>query len=274
MVGAVIPVALLGGAMVVWKRPTPAGIVGLYVIAAGLGTAFTLFLFLQKFEIWWMLRPSLSLVRPILLAGCGPWIAIFSNVLIGFGVQTLIAAHFPSAELGRYGVVSSLSAWVSGVGLAVTIPAVSDWSRLAAARDFAALRKDFRLRQASTAAFLGAAAVLVALGAEPILRLLYGAEFAPASPLLRIFAMNWLVNGLGGWYWYCLFAIGHPWRVAPPNLAAAIPSILFTYASIHFTGLGVMGAALAIVFGSVCWLVTYEFNFRAAMRGETPPSAQ
>jgi len=274
IVGAVIPVALLAGAMILWKRPTPAGIVGLYVIAASLSTAFTLFLFLQKFEIWWMLRPSLSLVRPILLAGCGPWIAILSNVLMGFGVQTLIAAHFPSSELGRYGVVGSLSAWVTGVGMAVTIPAVSDWSRLAAAHDFAALRRDFRLRQASTAAVLGTVMLLVMLAPEPILRLLYGAEFAAASPLLRIFAMSWVISGLGGWYWYCLFAMGHPWRVAPPNLAAGIPAFLLSYASIHFTHLGVQGAALATVFGSACWLATYEFNFRIVMRRHTSPSPQ
>jgi O-antigen/teichoic acid export membrane protein len=63
----------------------------------------------------------------MLNAGRGPWLATFSNVIISYGTNTLIAAHLKASDLGHYDVILSLHGWVTTIGLAVTIPAMSDW---------------------------------------------------------------------------------------------------------------------------------------------------
>lgn len=269
LVATVLPVALLLAYVAGLGSMTPFGYVLLLVIAAVVSFGFTLFLFMRALGGWRALSPDVTMIGPILAAGRGPWIAVASNVLAEYGRQSFIAAYLVSADLGQYGVVCALSSWVTGIGLAVRVPAMSDWSRIAAARHLAILRKDLRRRQAATAVVLATVAVLVLFSAEPILRLIYGPDYVPAAAALRLFTVEWVLCGLGGWYWIMIYAIGHPWRIAVPNLAYSLPTFVLTYLLIRFTPLGILGAVLASVIGHLGWLVSHEWNFRAALRHET-----
>jgi O-antigen/teichoic acid export membrane protein len=214
------------------------------------------------------LRPDRALIGLMLRAGRGPWLATFSNVIATYGTNTLIASRLNSGDLGQYDVVLSLNTWVTTIGLSVTIPAMADWSRKLAARDYSAIRADFRLRQSSTAVVLSTAAVFAFVFADILLQLLYGPDFSSAAPVLRILVFSWVISGLGGWYWYFMFASGNAWRVAPPNLAFGIPTFLLTWVLLTFTPIGIIGAAIARLIGQAAWLLMYELNFRKVIRRE------
>ncbi|MHB9023329.1 MAG: lipopolysaccharide biosynthesis protein [Armatimonadota bacterium] len=268
LVFTALPVLLLLALQFSRVGLTPQRYMLLMLFAVLAGLLLTLILWFSVFGVRVLLRPDFSRIGSLLTAGGGPWIAVFCNVLITFGSQTLVARYLPSRELGLYGVVLSLSTLVAGVGLAVNVPAISDWSRLAAAHDLPAVRRDFRRRQASTTVVLGTAMLLAMLAPGPILHLFYGADYVAAAPLLRVYALNWLLTGLGGWYWHYLFSIGHYHRVAYPNLAIGIPTFILSFLFLQYTKLGVQGVVIATVLGSIAWLLTYEWHFRQIMRRE------
>jgi O-antigen/teichoic acid export membrane protein len=135
-----------------------------------------------------------------------------------------------------------------------------------AARDYAAIRTDFRQRQASTGVVLGTAAVFTFLFAEPILFAMYGPDFSSAAPVLRILVLSWAVSGMGGWYWYFMFASGNASRVAPPNLAFGVPSFILTFLLLSYTNSGLIGVVIARVLGLAVWLCVYEYEFRTVLR--------
>ncbi|MCL5999337.1 MAG: lipopolysaccharide biosynthesis protein [Chloroflexi bacterium] len=266
LLGGILPVTLLLGYQAFSGDMTPLTYMGTLAITSLLTTGFSFVLFVRGLGGWHSLRPDRTLVQPMLRAGRGPWLATFSNVIASFGTNTLIVTHLTSRDLGHYDVALSLHTWVTTIGLAVTIPAMADWSRKLASRDYAAIRADFRLRQVSTAVVLGSAAIIVFVFAEPILYQLYGPDFRDAAPVLRLLVLSWVISGLGGWYWYFMFASGNPGRVAPPNLAFGIPSFLLTWALLSFTPIGLTGAVIARLIGLIAWLLTYEFNFRKVIR--------
>jgi O-antigen/teichoic acid export membrane protein len=268
-------VGLLGGALpvigllvyqVVLGPLTPLIYLVLLTLSSLITIVFSFTLFLHGIGGIRYLRPEGKLIRPMLNAGRGPWLATFSNVIVSFGTNTLIAAHLKTSDLGHYDVILSLHTWVTTVGLAVTIPAMADWSRKLSARDYSGILAEFRLRQTSTAVVLGTAAVITFLFAEPILFALYGPDFSSAAPVLRILVTSWVISGLGGWYWYFMFASGNAWRVAPPNLAFGIPCFVLTFVLLTFTNTGLPGVVVARVLGLILWLIVYEYHFRSVMR--------
>ena len=267
LLGGALPVICLLVYQVVFGPLTPLIYLALLTLSSFITTGFSFTLFLRGIGGLRYLRPETNLIRPMLNAGRGPWLATFSNVIVSFGTNTLIAAHLKTSDLGHYDVILSLHTWVTTIGLAVTIPAMADWSRKLAERDYAAIHADFRLRQASTAVVLGTAAVFTFIFAEPILYALYGPDFSSAAPILRILVTSWVISGLGGWYWYFMFASGNAWRVAPPNLAFGIPCFVLTFVLLTFTNTGLLGVVVARVLGLVLWLIVYEREFRTVMHG-------
>ena len=266
IVGTALPVMFLLLYLALCGKLAPYSYMVLLVAATALGTAFSFVVFVLMLGGLRCLRARASLVVPFLAAGRGPWLGIFSNVLGTFGVKTLIAGNLPSRELGLYEIVMTFHMWVSSAGMAVIVPALSEWSRMAADRDFDGLRKDVRARQTSTAVILGTVMVLVMVAAKPILLCIYGPEFGDATLLLRIFALMWPLGGLGGWYWAATFALAQPWRLARPNLIYSIPVFFAVWALLRLTSLGVVGVGLAVLVGSLAWLIDWEYQFRQALR--------
>jgi O-antigen/teichoic acid export membrane protein len=268
LTGGLLPVILLLGYQVFVGGLTPLTYLAVLAATSLFTTGLSFFLFVSRIGGWRCLRPHRALIGLMLRAGRGPWLATFSNVIATYGTNTLIASRLNSGDLGHYDVVLSLNTWVTTIGLSVTIPAMADWSRKLAARDYSAIRADFRLRQSSTAVVLSTAAVFAFFFADILLQLLYGPDFSSAAPVLRILVLSWVISGLGGWYWYFMFASGNAWRVAPPNLAFGIPTFLLTWVLLTFTPIGIIGAAIARLIGQTAWLLTYELNFRKVIRRE------
>ncbi|HEY3342106.1 MAG TPA: oligosaccharide flippase family protein, partial [Anaerolineae bacterium] len=266
LLGGALPVISLLVYQMVQGPLTPFIYLVLLALSSFITIGFSFALFLRGIGGLRHLRPDVKLIRPMLDAGRGPWLATFSNVIVSFGTNTLIAAHLKTSDLGHYDVILSLHTWVTTIGLAVTIPAMADWSRNLSVRDFNAIRVDFRLRQTSTAVVLGMAAVFTFIFAEPILYALYGPDFSSAAPVLRILVTSWFISGLGGWYWYFMFASGNAWRVAPPNLAFGIPCYMLTFVLLTFTSTGLPGVVTARVLGLLLWLIVYEVHFRRVLR--------
>jgi len=265
LIGTALPVVFLLFYLASSKAFGPFVYVLLLVAATAMSVAFSFGGFVYMLGGPRYLRPKLSLIRPFLAAGQGPWISLFSNVLITVGVKSLIATYLVSKELGFFEIVNTFCVWIISAGLSVTIPALSGWSRLVAEQDIEALRKDVRACQAATGAVLGTMALLVIVAATPILRTLYGREFGDAALLLRIAALSMPIGGLGGWYWYAAFAIGQPWRMARPNITCCVPIFGLTYVFVRFTSLGVIGALLATTIGNFVWLAVWEYEFRQAL---------
>ncbi len=260
-----LPVLLILGYRLIQNTLNPRAYM-LLLIAAGLTTTCTaLILLARNLGGWRNLKPDLRVAGPLLRAGRGPWVANFSAVLATFGLSSLIAGRLTKTELAHYDVVLQLHFWATTVGLCVSVPAMADFSRLASARDYAGLVAIVRRRQISTGVVLGTAAVVAFIFARPLLVALYGPEYADGAPLLRILVFSWVSNGLGGWYWFCMFAIGQTWRVAPANIMFGVPTFIISLILLTVTPLGAAGAVIARVIGITLWFVTYEVSFRRAL---------
>ena len=266
LLGGALPVILLMAHQLSGRALEPLTYVALLLLASLFSAAVAFGLFVRNLGGLRRLKPDLEAARPLLQAGRGPWVANFSGVLATFGISTLLAAHLTKAELAHYDVVLALHMWAGTVVLSVTVPAMADFSRLASAQDYATMKAVVRRRQWSTTTVQVTAAVVVFLLAEPILTLLYGPEYSASAPLLRILVLAWPMNGLGGWYWFCLFAIRQAWRVAPPNLAFGLVTFGVTFVLLNTTSLGATGAVIARVAGLTLWFIVYEVSFQRALR--------
>ena len=265
LVGAGLPVLLILLFQLVRHDLDPRSYIVLLILASLVTAGTALAMLAHNLGGWRNLKPDLRMARPLLKAGRGPWVANLSAVLATFGLSTLIAGRLTKAELAHYDVVLQLHFWATTVGLCVTVPAMADFSRLASARDYDGLRAIVRRRQVSTGAVLMTMALIAFAFAGPILTTLYGPEYAEGAPLLRILVFGWLSNGLGGWYWFCMFAIGQPWRVAPANILFGVPTFVISLLLLTFTPLGATGAVIARTIGLTLWFITYEVSFRRAL---------
>ena len=273
VVGTGLPVALLAVYGLTHVRLTPHSYIALLVAATIASTAFTLYLLVSKVGGLSYLRPRADVARPFLAEGRGPWLSVLGNVLCNYGVRTIIATSISSRELALYDVVYVFIGWVTGIGLAVTIPALSEWSRLAAEGDIDGLRRDVRRRQRATAAMLGAVGLVSLVAARPILLAIYGPEYVGAAPVLRIMGLSLALGGLGGWYWIAVYALAQPWRIAWPNISSNVVLVLLAYVLVRFTSLGITGTAIAYVFAVAIWLAVYEWEFRRALSARTSRTA-
>jgi O-antigen/teichoic acid export membrane protein len=268
LLATALPVCFLALFPAFFKALTPGSYVALLAVAGALSIGASLALYFEAVGGWKALRPDPSILGQIASAGRGPWLALLTNTMAASGVPTLIAAFLPSKELGYFSVAVSLYLWISGAGMAVTVPAMWDWARLAAAHDLQAVKKDLRRRQRATGIVMTSAALVMFVGAGPIVRTLYGQDFAPAVPMVRLVALNVVMTGFGSWYWHMFLALGQSGRVAVPNIASNIPSLGLAYVFLRFTNWGATGAILAGVIGGAFWIGAYELELRAALRQE------
>lgn len=269
LVGTLLPVVFIAAFFCSHAHLTPWRYMVLLALATTVGTAVSLVIFFAKLGGWRQCRLRRALLRPFLSAGAGPWLALLSNVLLLFGVQTIIAAHCSSRALGYYSTITALSTWVVNIlGVSLSIPALSEWSQLATSGRLPELRHDFRRRQLATIVVLGSIAIFPLMWPEKIIQCLYGTQYLPSAPLLRIICLNWIISGAGCWYMSCMYALGHPWRVAIPNLAVALPTVVLTDIVVTQTRFGLAGVVAVGVITMLAWLGTYEWNFRQAMNSE------
>lgn len=211
-------------------------------------------------------RPDPRVIRPLLKAGLGGWVAGLCANFGSLGIGTMIAKAVGKTELGHYQLVLTIGAWVFAVVMSVTVPALSAWSADVARGRLRKLERSFRLRQAATGS-LGALFALAAIaGAPRILALLYGPGYESTASLLRIGAVSWLALGLGCWYWIAFTALGHPGRIMLPNVAWGSLQLVIAWLLMTLTPLGVRGALVAYVVAYFCWLAVYELVLRRSLR--------
>lgn len=268
-----LPLVLLTGFLLTSYELNPLGYVLLMMAAGSVSIVFSLSLLANQVGGVRRLRPRLDLVRPFLAAGRGPWLSVLGGVLSVHGARTIIATHMPSRQLALYDVAFQLICWVTGIGMAVSIPALSQWSKMVAEGDVGGLRRDLRARQAATAGVMGTAGLLCCLVPRPILVAVYGPQFVEAAPVLQVMGLSLVLGGAGGWYWMAVYALRQPWRIALPNVACSAILVVMAYLLVGLTGLGITGAALSYTVSVLAWLVMYEWEFRRALRTFEPVTA-
>lgn len=261
-----LPVVLLAGFALTPYRLIPLSYMALLVAGGVISFVFSGWLLLRQVEGVRHLKPRSDLVRPFLAAGRGPWLSVLGGVLSVHGARTIIATHLPSRQLALYDVAFQILCWVTGLGLAVAVPALSQWAKLGADGDVKELRRDLRSRQTATAVSMGTVALLCILFPRPILLAIYGPQFANAAPVLQAMGVSLVFAGAGGWYWMAMYALKQPWRLAMPNILSGVILVIAAYILVPFTKLGITGAAIAYTASVVVWLVLYEWEFRRAMR--------
>ena len=274
LAATLLPILLLGGLLIANGHFTPLQYMTFYVLASIAATAFTFWLFLQAIGGWSELHVDRTIIRPLLLAGGGPWLSLLSGTAVSYGVP-LIIAHFllGKENIAYYNIVLSLNNWVTLAGMAVSMPAMARWSKLAAEGRLPELRRELRRNQLASGLVITTFMLLVGLFAAPLVHLLYGPGYDAVIPLFRLCVILTSVTGFGGWYWLSLFSLGHPSGVGPPNFCYAIPIVVISYLTMRFTHLGMCGVIMAMDIGIVLWLICYEILFRRAYRIESAKRA-
>lgn len=213
-------------------------------------------------------RPRFSVLRRLVRAGLGPWLASTSNMIAYLMVNTIIVLHIGQVELGYYHLVSTLGGLVFTVGVSVRVPSLYQWAKMTAEGRLYSLRRDFRVGQwATTSAFAWVAAGAF-IFAPQILELFYGEEFRAAASLLRIASISWVVAGFGAWYYTCFSAMGHPGLVIVPNIFFGGLRLAITWVLVAAVGAGIHGALIAVVIAHAVWAAAYELFFRRLFRRE------
>ncbi len=166
-------------------------------------------------------------------------------------------------ELGWYGAASNLA------GLTLVVTPLIGWVLMplfarAAARDREELR---RIVARSVEFVLGLAiltALMVALGAELWVRLIFGPAFAPAALPLRILAAMFVLTYVATVSATCLNVLGRGWAVTVVSLTGLLLNPFLTVGLVHLAGarLGIPGAAGA---GAALAMLVSEALVAAAM---------
>lgn len=268
-VGSSLPLVLLVGFALTPAKLDPRGYMILITAAGTASLLFSLALFGIRLGGFRRLRPRTDLIRPFLAAGRGPWLSVLGGVLTIHGVRTIIATHLPNRDLGLYDVSYQFISYVTGVGMAVSIPALSQWSRMAADGDIAGLHRSLRACQSATAAVMGTVGLLCIIIPKQILLAVYGADFTDAAPVLQAMGASLVLGGAGGWYWIAVYAVAQPHRVAVPNVVCSATLLLMAYLVVRFTSLGITGAAIAYTLSVGAWLAVYEREFKRAISETT-----
>ncbi len=264
-----LPLAILVGFALTPRALDPRGYMILIASAGAAAMLFSFSLLVARVRGIRHLRPRTDVIRPFLAAGRGPWLSVLGGVLTVHGVRTIIATHLANRDLGLYDVAYQFISWVTGVGMAVSIPALSQWSRMAAEGDIVGLRRSLRKCQAATAAVMGTVGLGCIFAPRQILLAVYGADFTDAAPVLQAMGMSLVLGGAGGWYWMAVYAVAQPQRVAVPNVVCSAVLLILAYLLIHFTALGITGAAAAYTLSVAAWLAIYEREFGRAISETT-----
>lgn len=268
-VASTMPLALLIGFALTPSRLNPRMYMILIAAAGTASLLFSFVLLLNRLGGLRYLRPRIDVIRPFLAAGRGPWLSVLGGVLTVHGVRTIIATHLPNRDLGLYDVSYQLISYVTGVGMAVSIPALSQWSRMAADGDIPGLRLSLRKCQAATAAVMGTVGTLCIIFPRLILLAVYGSDFIDAAPVLQAMGASLVLGGAGGWYWMAVYAVAQPQRVAVPNVVCSATLLLLAYLIVRFTAFGITGAAAAYTLSVAAWLAVYEREFKRAISETT-----
>ena len=195
------------------------------------------------------------------------WISLYQIIaLLGGRLDVLLLGGLSNAlSLGLYGAASKVATLVvtfSNSYLTVLLPEIS------AGGSTEGLRKK---QQTATVIVVFLAGGILALGAlaDPVIRVLFGATFADAAPVLRIMSIGLICTVLGYPFNAVLFALNR--SVVFPVLSAVSVVVLTVVNYLLIPRFGAEGAAIGFSASSLsALLVSYTF-YRVATR--KPPGA-
>jgi PST family polysaccharide transporter len=170
----------------------------------------------------------------------------------------ILGWHRSAAEVGCYRLAKQCFAMFDGVSVAVSAVLYQHLSEQVAARRYAHLRT-WLLRLTSVWAPLTLAAVVVAaLLAQPFVRLVFGAEFAPAVPMLRVLLIASAARAIMMWGLPLLQLLGR-YSFQLKQLLWATPLTVWgmNMGARHYGAVGV-AAALAVLYWVLSGILTFE----------------
>jgi O-antigen/teichoic acid export membrane protein len=204
-----------------------------------------------------------------------PWLASSIPLALTEGMRVLqgelsillVGLIAAPAALGLFRIANSTIAMAAAAIPIVLFVALPVIARLHAEHDRA------RLQRAVTAFAwlqLGGVALLsvpLLLAAEPLLRLVFGAQFVPAANVLRVLALGQIVSAAFGPNAALLNMTHHERRVMRAMSVSLVVSLVTI--PLGIAAWGIVGAALASVISMLCWNVMLWSDARRLLSIDT-----
>jgi O-antigen/teichoic acid export membrane protein len=184
-------------------------------------------------------------------------IGILSTLSVQLEVLMLTLLATPE-EVGLYRAASQIGL-LPAVGLGIVNLQLAPQFSAALARGDRAVLQALARRSSRFALALGLPIVLIALvAADPLVRLLYGADFAAAAPSMRILALGQVVQITCGSAALIHISARYERNVLTVTLVIFLLGILLNVILIPF--LGVTGAAVSHALGLLLWSVALVWS--------------
>ena len=207
-------------------------------------------------------RPRISLAGWRDLVGFSKWLMAgnFLQAIDSYATVFIVGRLGGPAQLGLFQVAAEIAALpASEIAAPMRPPLYASYVRLAT--DAAALRAQFLTALGITLALIMPASVGICLMAEPITLLVLGAKWAGAVPLIKLFALVFLLDAIGHSTFEVFMAIGQQRRQVAANTAALAAKVCGIVVGASVAGVigAVEGILLASFFGTALLLARLSF---------------
>ena len=237
------------------ERSAVAILIGAWWLAAALGLVHL------RAPRWWSPRLHREVLGEMLRYGA----RVYIGTVLGFLLLTfdllLVNAYLGARDAGLYSVSATIAEAMLLIPLVVGINLLP---RVARGSGPVASAAAFR----STAIVLGAACVVTAAIADPLVRLLFGGAFAPAGVLFRLLVPGVFALGLASVLSHHFAGEGYP--LAAVVSAAAALALNIALDVVLLRPLGLREASLASSAAYVLFLVLQARLFAARVGGYGP----
>jgi len=173
-------------------------------------------------------------------------IAQFMRALTLWSAVTILGLRTTAAEVGQFGAAQRLTQLAGGFSTLYFygyVPLASRAARNGSAAIAGLVRRSVRLTALATLPFAIGATLL----AEPIVRLVFGAPYAGAAPVLQILAWTIPISVLGGHFRHTLISLRQTRLDAAAVAAGAVTTVFLNLGLTPRFGLA--GGAVAMVVG-------------------------
>lgn len=207
-------------------------------------------------------RPRIGMAGWQDLVGFSKWL-MAGNLLqaIDSYVTVFIVGRIGGpTQLGIFQVAAEVAALpASEIAAPMRPPLYASYVRLA--KDTVALRKQFLTALGITLALIMPASVGICLTAQPITLLVLGAKWAGTVPLIKLFALVFLLDAIGHSTFEVFMAVGQLRRQIETNTVALIAKVCGIIAGASAAGVigAVEGILLASLLGAVLLIVRLSF---------------
>lgn len=175
-------------------------------------------------------------LREVASYGSRVWVGGLSVVLIYRADQVIMTPLTAAAQLGYYSVAVAVAE--------VPTAAFAALRDIAFSRTASRSADDFIPRSCRLAVLLGIPCVAVAVLAAPLLvRVVFGADFGPAAPMMQVLLVASLPAGLASVCGAGLNALDRPGTLSAVQAGVAVLNVALTFALVP--SMGGMGAAVA-----------------------------